>query len=149
MTKALLVLLLLAALPAAAGERFDSAPLTIETRDGRSLPFTVELAVSPAQRQQGLMFREALAPDAGMLFLYPRSGMIQMWMRNTLIPLDMLFLAPDGLVVATADNAVPLSEAIIAPGVPARAVLELPGDAIERLHLRPGDRVVYPGLDGD
>jgi len=148
-TIAAILLLLCLVRPAVASETFETSALEIETRDGRRLPFTVELAETREQRAQGLMFRETLAPDAGMLFLYPDTGIVSMWMRNTLIPLDMLFLDAAGRVVSTADNAVPLSEAIITPGVPVRAVLELPGDAIERLHLAPGDRVLHPRLDGD
>ena len=149
MRRFLLAALLVAVFQTAAGAvEFAKSVLVIETQAGGSHPFRVELAETPEQRAQGLMFRESLAPDAGMLFLYPRPQVPQMWMRNTFIPLDMLFLDGRGVVLATANNAVPRSLAIISPGVTAAAVLELPGDAIERLGLKVGDRVLHERLGG-
>ncbi len=146
MSRFFAVLLLLLLPFAAAAVEFKTGELSIVTSSGETYVITIELAETHEQRAQGLMFREELAPMAGMLFIYPRSQVPQMWMRNTLIPLDMLFLDEEGNVIATANNAVPLSEAIISPGVPARAVLELPGDAIERLGIKPGDQVQHPRL---
>jgi len=129
--------------PAAA---FEASPLTLRTLDGRRLRFTVELALTPEERAQGLMFRESLAEDAGMLFVYESERLITMWMKNTLIPLDMLFLARDGTVLSLAERATPLSEAVIASGVPAKATLELAGGTVARLGLKPGDQVLHPLL---
>ncbi len=146
MTRRILFLLLLLVPLQAGAAEFETSALSIVTKNGRAYDFVVEVAESAEQRAQGLMFREALAPDAGMLFIYPSDRIPQMWMRNTPIPLDMLFLDEGGNVLATANNAVPFSEAIISPGIPALAVLELPGDAIERLGIKPGDRVLHPLL---
>ncbi|GAB5467032.1 MAG: hypothetical protein Kilf2KO_00620 [Rhodospirillales bacterium] len=145
-----IVCLLLFGLASAAGAvDFARSEAVIETQDAKRYRVDIEIAETDEQRAQGLMFREELAADAGMLFLYPSPRVIQMWMRNTLIPLDMLFLDDQGRVLVTADNAVPGSEVVISSFVPAMAVLELPGDAIERLGLKVGDRVLHPRLKGD
>ncbi len=144
-----LTFMFVALLPfSAAAVDFERDALSIVTQAGETHHIEVELAVTQEQRAQGLMFREELAPMAGMLFIYPRNQVPQMWMRNTLIPLDMLFLDETGQVLVTANNAVPHSEAIISPGIPARAVLELPGDALERLGIQPGDRILHRSLGG-
>jgi len=106
--------------------------------------FTVELAESPEQRSRGLMCRTALAEDGGMLFDYGWPQRFAMWMRNTLIPLDMLFVDDRGSVFAIVRNATPRSEAIINPGAPARAVIELQGGTVDRLDIRRGDRINHP-----
>ena len=137
---------LAAALVAAAAnaelQTFERDELTIESRGGAHR-FTVEVAVTPEQRGQGLMYRERLPPEAGMLFLYPAEQMISMWMKNTLIPLDMLFIAEDGRIVHISERAIPGSLATISSGRPARAVLELNGGTADRLNIAPGDRVLY------
>jgi hypothetical protein len=117
--------------------------LTIVTASGPH-PFTIELATSPAQMMQGLMFRQSLAPDAGMLFDYQTPSMASMWMKNTLIPLDMLFVDATGHIVNIHERAVPGSLDAIAAAAPVRAVIELNGGTAERLGIRPGDRVIYP-----
>ena len=122
---------------------FPTAPLTIVTASGTH-PFTVELATSPAQMMQGLMFRQSLAPDAGMLFDYQAPSMASMWMKNTLIPLDMLFVDATGHIVNIHERAVPGSLDPIAAAAPVRAVIELNGGTAARLGIRPGDRVIYP-----
>ena len=123
-------------------QSFQRDELTIESAAGTHR-FAVEVAVTPEQRGQGLMFRERLPAEAGMLFLYPAEQMISMWMKNTLIPLDMLFIAKDGRIVHIAERAVPGSLATISSGQPARAVLELNGGTAARLNIAPGDRVLY------
>jgi len=123
--------------------QFPSAPLTIVTAGGPHR-FTVELATSPAQMMQGLMFRQSLAPDAGMLFDYQTPSMASMWMKNTLIPLDMLFVDAAGHIVNIHERAVPGSLDAIAAAAPVRAVIELNGGTAARLGIRPGDRVIYP-----
>ena len=126
-------------------QSFEKAPLTIRTQ-GRDLRFTVELALTPAQMQQGLMYRRNLASDAGMLFLHPQEQELAMWMANTLIPLDMLFIKADGRIHRIQERAVPLSETTISSGGRVKAVLELQGGSAARLGIKPGDLVVYPGL---
>jgi uncharacterized membrane protein (UPF0127 family) len=91
-----------------------------------------------------LMFRRSLAPDAGMLFDYKHPTMATMWMRNTLIPLDMLFVDAQGRIINIQQRAVPQSDDIIAAAAPVRAVIELNGGTAERLGIAPGDQVVHP-----
>ena len=122
---------------------FPSAPLTIVTAGGPQ-KFTVELATTPAQMEQGLMFRPSLAPDAGMLFDYRAPSMAAMWMKNTLIPLDMLFVDQHGRIINIHERAVPGSLEPIAAAAPARAVIELNGGTAARLGIKPGDRVIFP-----
>ncbi len=122
---------------------YPTAPLTILTANGPH-KFTVELATTPAQMEQGLMFRQRLAPDAGMLFDFVAPSRAMMWMKNTLIPLDMLFVDAEGHIVNIHERAVPGSLATIAAAAPVRAVIELNGGTAARLGIRPGDRVVYP-----
>ena len=105
--------------------------------------FTIEVARTPEQHQFGLMYRNKLAPDAGMLFLYPQPQRISMWMKNTLIPLDMIFIAADGRIVNIAERTVPLSTAPIYSSDLAVAVLEVNGGTAARLGIKPGDTVAF------
>ena len=118
-------------------------PLTIVGGSGRHA-FQVEVARNDADRAQGLMYRRSLAPDRGMLFDFARVQPISMWMQNTYIPLDMLFIRPDGTVARIAENAEPLSTRTIPSGEPVLAVLEVIGGTAARLGLKPGDRVEHP-----
>ena len=120
-----------------------AAGVTIVSASGKH-SFTVELAETPAQMEQGLMFRRELAPDAGMLFDFKQPTMATMWMRNTLIPLDMLFVDAQGRIVNIHERAVPQSDAIIAAAAPVRVVIELNGGTAARLGIAPGDRVLFP-----
>jgi hypothetical protein len=126
--------------PALAVVTFEKGELTIES-DGRTHRFAIEIARTPEQSQQGLMFRSKMAPDAGMLFLYDPPQPVSMWMFQTLIPLDMLFIGADGRVVNIHERAVPGSTQTIPSAGPVRAVLELNGGTVARLKLKPGDRV--------
>ena len=138
----------LCAAPAVAAQlqHFAIAQLTIVSATGPHR-FTVELAETPEQMEQGLMFRQSLAPDAGMLFDYKSPTAATMWMRNTLIPLDMLFVDEHGRVVGIRERAVPQSDDLIAAPKPVRAVIELAGGSAQRLGIKPGDRVLYPIFD--
>jgi uncharacterized membrane protein (UPF0127 family) len=141
-----LVALLLSALvsqPAGALETFKTSELTILTAGGPH-KFTIELAITGPEREQGLMFRRSLAPDAGMLFDMDLPTNITMWMKNTFIPLDMLFLDPAGRIVDIHERAVPQSTDIISTRAPARYVIELNGGTAERLGIKIGDRVTSP-----
>lgn len=113
----------------------DRIPLTVTTADGAEHVFQVEIAETPEQRGRGLMFREELAADHGMLFIFPRRERIAMWMRNTPIPLDMLFISDDGRVRQVHERAVPYSEATISSRRRVRYVLELAGGTAERLGI--------------
>jgi uncharacterized membrane protein (UPF0127 family) len=120
-----------------------AAPLIIHA-GGSAYKFEVELATTPAEREQGLMFRKSLAPNAGMLFLYPNEQQVAFWMKNTLIPLDMLFLKTDGSIARIAHNAVPLDETPIPSNAEVRAVLEVNGGTAAALGIKEGDKVDYP-----
>ena len=105
------------------------------------ISFAVELASSEAERAKGLMNRKDLAADSGMIFDFKDDSVVVMWMKNTLISLDMLFITAEGRISGIARNTVPLSlERIAAPGL-VRYVLEIKGGTAERLKIRPGDRV--------
>ncbi|MGB8182652.1 MAG: DUF192 domain-containing protein [Stellaceae bacterium] len=145
------VLALMLATPAFAQpqtfQTFTSAPLTIDTVKGPQ-HFTVELALTPAQQEQGLMFRREMAPDAGMLFVAAQPQIMTFWMHNTLIPLDMLFIATGGKIVDMHERAVPMSDATIVSRAPAIAVLELNGGTVDRLGIKIDD-VVHAAALGD
>src|SRR5918996_5417997 len=136
-------LLCLSAAAAAASVSFEESPLTVDAANGQ-FEFLVEMAVSPAQRSQGLMFRESLAEDRGMLFDFGKPQRATMWMRNTYVPLDMLFIDVHGQITQIAANTEPLSDAMIASREPVRAVLELRGGVSAKLGIKPGDRVIHP-----
>ena len=115
--------------------------LTIVTQDGVRHDFNVEMALSPEQQITGLMFRPSVAADGGMLFDWGAERVSQMWMRNTVAPLDMIFIGADGRVRAIAENTVPYSEAVISSRVPVRATLELAAGTARRLNIEVGDKV--------
>lgn len=128
--------------PAAASETMGQEKLELVTASGvRSL--LVEVARTPEQQAKGLMFRTELADDRGMLFPHQRPREVSMWMRNTYITLDMVFIRQDGVVHRIEARAEPLSERIIDSRGEVSAVLELAGGAAERLGLKPGDRVEH------
>jgi len=103
----------------------------------------VEVTETPAEKAQGLMFRTRLADTSGMLFFYDTPQEITMWMRNTYIPLDMVFIRADGVVHRIEARTEPLSENIVASKGDVTACLELAGGAAERLGLKPGDKVEH------
>ncbi len=115
--------------------------LTIITHDGKRYVFNVEMAKTADQQTVGLMFRTHVADDAGMLFDWGIPRESQMWMKNTLVPLDMVFINEDGSIRTIAENTVPKSLAVIASHGPVRATLELAGGVTEKDDIRVGDRV--------
>lgn len=116
---------------------------TVEIRTSRGpVKFTVELAVTPAEQERGLMFRKSLAPDHGMLFPYNPPRPAAFWMKNTLIPLDIIYIGPDGRVLSIARNAVPHDETPLPSGGAVRGVLEIAGGRAAKLGILPGDRVL-------
>ncbi len=115
--------------------------LTIVTRDGVRHDFDVEMALTPDQQVTGLMFRPTVPATGGMLFDWGSERESQMWMRNTLASLDMVFIRADGTVGAIAERTTPRSLAIIDSEGPVRATLELAAGTAERLGIRVGDRV--------
>jgi uncharacterized membrane protein (UPF0127 family) len=130
---------------AAAAEEpaFPVTPLTLETARGR-FGFMVEMAETPSTWQQGLQRRRTLAADGGMLFNFRQPRMISMWMKDTLISLDMIFIDERGNVVNVAENTVPLSLTTISSDGPVLAVLEVNAGTAARLGVRRGDRVLHP-----
>jgi hypothetical protein len=118
--------------------------LSVASQGGQRQTFRVEVARNDADRAQGLMFRRSMAPDRGMLFDFAQVQPISMWMQNTYIPLDMLFIRPDGTIARVAENAEPLSTRTIPSGQPVLAVLELNGGTAARLGIKAGDRVEHP-----
>lgn len=106
--------------------------------------FEVELARGPAEREKGLMFRRYMPKNRGMLFDFSNPEPATMWMENTYIPLDMLFIRADGTVARIESNTEPLSRRVIAAGEPVLGVLELNGGICDELGIRAGDRVVHP-----
>ncbi len=135
------VLLLMAWTFGAAAETFATGEVAVVTAKGRYV-LAVELATSSAQRNQGLQGRQDLRAGTGMLFDFQRPQPVAMWMKNTLIPLDMLFIAADGRIVNVVRRTVPLSLKTIASTGPVRWVLELNAGASARMGIQPGDRVI-------
>ena len=140
---AVAALLAAAAVEGWAQVAFGQSKLVVATAAARH-PFTVEMATTAAQRSQGLMNRPALAADRGMLFDFGTIAPVGMWMKNTLIPLDMLFIAADGRIVNIAENTKPLSLETVRSAGPVLAVLEVAGGTAKRLGIRPGDQVIHP-----
>lgn len=136
------LLLFLVAQPAAAAETY---PVAVETDAGRQT-FEVEVADDSEARAQGLMWREALGPDEGMLFDFFNEALRGFWMRNTLISLDMIFIDAGGTVRRIAPEAVPRSETVIFSREAVRYVLEIPGGRAAEVDLEVGDRFDFSGL---
>jgi len=110
--------------------------------------FLVEFVENDADRAKGLMYRKELPEGRGMLFDFHRGQNVSMWMQNTYISLDMLFIRSDGRILRIAENTEPLSTRIISSGGPVRAVLEVIGGTARKLGLAPGDRVSHPIFNG-
>ena len=109
--------------------------------------FEVEVARTAAERARGLMFRRSLPQDRGMLFLFESERPTAMWMKDTYVSLDMVFVSRNGRVTSIARGAVPMSEAIIPSGGPVYAVIELAAGAADAIGLSVGDRVRHPGFE--
>ncbi|MGV2978872.1 DUF192 domain-containing protein [Camelimonas sp. ID_303_24] len=147
----------LTALPALAGSGqgpaaalvtpVDATPLKIITAV-TTQAFQVEVRDTPEGREVGLMHRRSMPEAQGMLFDFERDAPVAMWMKNTLIPLDMVFIRADGTIARVARQTEPMSTRIIASGEPVRYVLELNGGVTEKLGIQPGDRVKHPAIAG-
>jgi uncharacterized membrane protein (UPF0127 family) len=121
----------------------EQIPLTIHSRSGAH-KFVVEVARTPKEQERGLMFRQSVDPDKGMIFPQPQPQMTSFWMQNTISPLDIIFIRPDGAIARIEENAVPLSTDPISSGEPVIAVLELAGGRSAELGIAAGDRVEWP-----
>jgi uncharacterized membrane protein (UPF0127 family) len=120
----------------------EQVKLTIHSATGAHL-FVVEVARTGEEQARGLMFRRTLPPDRGMIFPYDPPQSVAFWMRNTLIPLDMIFIRADGRIARIA-TAKPLDETPVPAGEEVAAVLEIAGGRARQLDVRPGDRVDWP-----
>jgi uncharacterized membrane protein (UPF0127 family) len=124
-----------------AQKELPKAKLVIVTRDGVHHDFNVEMALTPDQQEVGLMYRKDIPADGGMLFDWGTPRISQMWMKNTVSSLDMLFIDQDGMIRRIVERTVPESLAIIDSLVPVRATLEMAAGTAERLDIRVGDKV--------
>lgn len=118
-------------------------PLTVTTTSGQRHTFRVEVAATGAEQQRGLMFRTEMGADEGMIFPLAQVRMASFWMRNTVIPLDIIFIGPDNKVINISANAVPYSEESRPSVAPAAAVLELNGGRAAELGIGPGATVEW------
>ena len=118
-------------------------PLEIVTKNGVQV-FSVEMATTEEEKQTGLMYRKELADGKGMLFDFNPEQEISMWMKNTYVSLDMIFIGANGRILRIAENTEPLSTRIISSKGPARAVLEVVAGTAQKYGIRPGDRVGHP-----
>ena len=125
----------------------DADTALVRGPDGSVARFSVEVAADPASRARGLMFRDRLAPSAGMIFVYERPQRAVFWMKNTEIPLDMIFADATGRVTTVHANAVPHDETGIDGGDGVVAVLEINGGLAARLGIVPGSAIQHPLLD--
>lgn len=143
LVKALFVLLLTAG---CSQKETNQTPLTIMTQDG-PVQYTVEEANSRDQMETGLMNREQLAPNTGMIFNIDPARRIAMWMKDTKISLDMIFIDADGNIVQIFENAEPMSENKIIAEVPVRAVIEINAGDVQKNKIRTGDKVTHEYFD--
>ena len=118
-------------------------PLTIQSGNNTHL-FTVEVAETAEQQGRGLMFRTELGPDRGMIFPFPNDRIASFWMKNTVIPLDIIFVRRDGTIESIAANTVPYSRESVVSGEPVATVLEIAGGRAAELEIKPGDTVSWP-----
>ena len=122
---------------------FPQSLLAIRTSSGKVVNFKIWEADTPKREQQGMMFIREMDEHTGMLFMFPENKPVTMWMKNTNVSLDLLFLNAQGKIDYIAANATPRSEAIIGPPTPEFAVLELKGGACERFDIKVGDKVLH------
>jgi uncharacterized membrane protein (UPF0127 family) len=127
-------------------QAFSKSTLQIATPDAKLHKIDVWIADSDARRTRGLMFVEQLADDAGMLFIYPQAQPISMWMKNTHLSLDMLFVSADGRVHRVVENTKPMSTDTISSEGTVLAVIELKAGSAARLKIRPGAQVIHPAF---
>jgi uncharacterized membrane protein (UPF0127 family) len=123
--------------------KFERSSLVIVT-GGRDIKFDIEMATTEAQRERGLMFRKQLGAYEGMLFDFFQEQVVSFWMKNTLIPLDMVFIGGDGTVRNVHANATPMSTDTIPSDSLVRAVLEINGGTARLLGIKQGDKVKHP-----
>jgi uncharacterized membrane protein (UPF0127 family) len=123
----------------------EKQPLTFIASSGKHR-ITVEVADTDSERSMGLMFRRSIGDDEGMIFIYPRDEPISMWMKNTYISLDMIFVRSDGTIHRIASDTEPFSEQTISSGENVRAVIEMKAGSAKRLGIKSGDKVEHPAF---
>ena len=128
---------------APAAQAASVQPLEIVTKSGVHV-FSVEMATTEQEKETGLMYRKELADGKGMLFDFTPEQEVSMWMKNTYVSLDMIFIRADGRILRIAENTEPMSTKIISSRGPARAVLEVVAGTAQKYGIRPGDRVGHP-----
>jgi uncharacterized protein len=122
---------------------FPQSLLAIRTSAGKVVNFKIWEADTPKREEQGMMFIREMDEHTGMLFMFPENRPVSMWMKNTYVSLDLLFLNAQGKIDFIAEKATPRSEAIIGPPTPEFAVLELKGGACEHFGIKVGDKVLH------
>jgi len=120
--------------------------VVISTREGREAVFQVEVADTPAKREIGLQYRRELATDRGMIFLFPAPSLQSFWMKNTPLPLDMIFIGSDRKIAGIVEQTAPFSLEPRSVGAPSQFVLEINGGLSKRLGIRAGDSVRFEGF---
>lgn len=144
---ALILVLHTMTLASGVSEEFPVERVEIVTADGHRHAFDAHIAATPEARRRGLMYVTRLEPDQGMLFDFESSRTVGMWMKNTPLSLDMLFIASDGRIARIAARTRPFSTELISSGVAVRAVLEINGGRAAELGIAAGDRVLHPIFD--
>jgi len=139
----MVAMLVLGALTASGAQAASVQPLEIVTRNGVHV-FSVEMATTDKERETGLMYRKELPDGKGMLFDFSPEQQISMWMKNTFIPLDMIFIRADGRILRIAENTEPHSLKIISSGGLAKGVLEVIAGTAQKYGIAPGDQVAHP-----
>ena len=141
----LAVVSLLSPLPGRVGSvaAAELQPLEIASKSGVHV-FAVEMATTPEEQAKGLMFRRQLPEGQGMLFDFHREQPTSFWMKNTYVPLDMIFIRADGRILRIAENTEPMSTKIISSGGLAKGVLEVIAGTAQKYGIQPGDRVAHP-----
>lgn len=132
--------------PGTSAAEVAAAQVSVTVAGGRSVPFRVEIARTEPERSKGLMYRQSLAPDAGMLFIFEHPAPLTFWMKNTLIPLDMIFIDGDRHVVGVVENAEPLTQTGRRVDGLSRYVLEINGGLSAKLGIQAGAAVVFEGV---
>jgi uncharacterized protein len=122
---------------------FPQSLLAVKTQSGKVVNFKIWEADTPRREEQGMMFVREMDIHTGMLFMFPENKPVSMWMKNTFVSLDLLFIDAQGRIDYIAASATPRSEAIIGPKTPEYAVLELKGGACEQFGIKIGDRVIH------
>ncbi len=128
--------------------KLPTEEVTVRTADGTQHVFVTEMAMTREQQADGMMFRTEMAPNEGMLFIFPQPRRASFWMRNTLIPLDMVFVRQNGRIANIVANATPQTDTSRRSQGRVKAVFEIPGGRAAELGIRAGDLIIHPAFGG-